>query len=155
MKAFQISSPAYKYNALNGTYYSIAICHDNGDFSKIIGDHAQGNISDKFFFEKYTNIEEITDIPFSDSDRFIEVKEIEVNFEILGDYCEKMNAQIEDEKKWDEKHNAFVNEDAYKFCYGQKNKNQNEKNQELYADWKKNNPHPRLIQYYDFLKAIV
>ena len=36
MKTFKITSPAYKANGLNGTYYSIAICDENGNVIGIV-----------------------------------------------------------------------------------------------------------------------
>ena len=151
MKAFKIFSPAYKANGLNGTYCSIAICNDNGDFEKVIGDHANGRIG-SFFFPEYKNIYEMVGMPFSDSDRFIEIKEINIDLAALTTWEEKYTNYYKESEDYKRRLIELCKGDVYSFLYN--NKGAIKENHETYNTWMKNNPHPTTeVNYYDFLKC--
>jgi len=156
MKTYKIYSPAYEANGLNGTYYSIAVCEDNGDFIKIVGDHAKGTISNKFFHEQYTNIHEIIGMPFSDSDRFIQIEEVKVDLEKIDEWEKSMIEKEKELAEYESKRMQFVNGDLYSFLHGSKNQKVNIENREKYSQWISENPFlpKHAVNYYGFLKSI-
>ncbi len=154
MKAYKIFSPAYKANGYHGTYLSIAICEDNGDFIKIIGDHANGKISGKFFHQEYTNINQIVGIPFSDADRFIEIHLVNINENILTKWEFDYTESVRKCDDWDAKRLHFCNGDTYTFFYDKKGKEIKE-NRGKYLIWLSSNPMPLRTPYYNFLNAII
>lgn len=137
MKTYLIFSPAYRGNGRRGTYYSIAICEDNGDFVKIIGDHCRQWIGTKFFYEDKKNVHEIVGLSFSDEDRLINIREIDVDMDAL--------------EKWEKLYNEgqlALNE------WEDKRKKAKANNQKKYEEWCKNNQYPLTVEWYDFLKSI-
>lgn len=145
MATFKISSPAYRANGLNGMYYSIAICKNDGTIEQIVGDHAM-------LANTYTNVSELEGKSFTDSDRFISVKKIECDVDGLNNYVAAREAQAIEEKEWDVKHNAFTGGNAYDFCYSKKSP---KGNLAKYNEWKQANPYPKAtVSYYSFLEAI-
>jgi hypothetical protein len=154
MKTHLISSPAYRANGHHGVYLSIAICQDNGEFVKVIGDHTRGWIGTGYFTESYTNINEIVGLPFSDADRFIQTREIKLDENILSEW-EKAYTQSElEQQQWDKNRLEFMNGDSYSFLYEKKGKPIAE-NHAKYNQWAKENPCPVSVDGYDFLKAII
>jgi|GEM_PF-6734097 len=153
MKTYLISSPAYKANGLNGTNLSIAICEDNGDFLKIIGDHAKGIISNQFFYERYKSIHEISGLSFSDSDRFISTKEADIDLSKLDEWESEYTTQYKLDSNWWELRGVTFG-DLYSFLY-KKGGAENKENMAIYDKWLSENKKPVLsVKYYDFLKSI-
>ena len=143
MKAFKIISPAYYENGLNGTYYSIAICDDNGNFEKVIGDHKGEN--GLFFYPKYKNINKIIGLAFSDSDRFIRIEEVNIDLKALAVWEEKYNDFCQRLMEYEAHMLEFCNGDIMSFF---------REHREEYDAWLKLNPHPVVVNYYDFLKCV-
>lgn len=145
MKTFRISSPAYKANGFNGTYYSIAFCDDKGNVIKGFGNH----ISENSYGVK--NVFDAEGTPFSDEDRFISINEVSISEE---DFDKWVHSYNENQKEWErrgaEKLELFGN-DPYHFVYSKK-----EGQEERLAkreEWKKNNPIPQ-FKFYSFLDLI-
>ena len=153
MKIYKINSPAYKANGLNGTYYSVAVCEDNGDFIKIFGDHAFAECGDRATVHEYKNINDIIGLPFSDSDRFINVKEVVIDLNAFNIF---INKYTEESKLINEYDTAYSNKfkNLYDFLYCGKKKI-NKENEQIHNEWIIKNPRPeRTVNYYDFLKFI-
>lgn len=147
MKVFKIDSPAYRANGLKGMYYSIVICEDNNIILDIIGDHSN-------LISEYKKITDIIGIDFTDSDRYISVKEVTIEMSILEqwkiDYKEFQTAS----NNWlTIKNDKFG--DVYQFIYGTGKKGiLNIENESIYNKWLIDNPYPKKISYYDFLNCI-
>ncbi len=154
MKTYLIASPAYRANGNHGTYLSIAICQNNGEFVKIIGDHTRGWIGTTFFNANYTNINEIVGLPFSDADRFIQTKEIKLDETILSEWEKGFTQSELDRNEWDKNRLEFMNGDSYSFLYDKKG-NIIKENHAKYSQWVKENQYPISIDSYGFLKAII
>lgn len=150
MKTYLIASPAYRANGNHGTYYSIAICEDNGDFKKIIGDHS----FDGKTIKGYINVDDVIGIPFSDADRFIAIREININEQILTNWEQSYTKFRLELNEWEKRRLAICNGDSYAFLYDKKGKSIKE-NKAIYDNWMKENPCPTGVSYYDFLKAII
>jgi hypothetical protein len=151
MKSFLISSPAYKANGLHGTYYSIAICNDNGNFVRLIGDHA----TDGKCFHDYTNIHKIEGMPFSDADRFISIKEVKgIDEGILNKWETTYTDTSQNIEKWHIDRAQKFGESIYNFIYDKKGR-KIDGNSEKHDLWLAENPYPKTVAYYDFLKAVI
>ena len=150
MKTYKISSPAYKANGLDGTYYSIAICNDDNTIIDIIGDH------DLFISEyKGADVNIMQGKSFSDSDRFISINQINCDIDKLSSHTEKYTKYKNDSNKWEAKELELCNGDRYSFFYDKKGKKIVE-NHNLHDEWLKENPRPiSNVNYYDFLKTII
>ena len=145
MKTFKISSPAYKANGFNGTYYSIAICDDNNLVTRIIGDHSDS-------ITVGSNLMDFAGQSFSDEDRVIVITAVNADISVINlwqkEYAEY---QHENSKWWDLRATKFGS--VYDFIYGKKGKKDIAKEVE-YEIWLKDNPAPKAVHYYDFLKSI-
>lgn len=149
MKTFKISSPAYKANGLNGTYYSIAICDENNVITDIIGDHW-------FILDKYKgeDISCLVGITFTDADRYTSIEEVCVSIEALISHREKYENQNKAFDAWYKEENQFCRYNKYDFFYT-KNGERREENIRAHECWLKNNPQPvQSVKYYDFLNLI-
>lgn len=146
MKTFKIISPAYRANGLNGTYLSIAVCENDGTIQQIVGDHAS-------LANTYSNVHELVGKSFTDSDRFISIKEVNCDVELLNNYVAARTQQAIEEKEWEAKHNEFTGGNAYDFCHAKKAP---KGNLEKYNAWKSENPYPSAkAEYYSFLNTII
>lgn len=138
-------------NGYHGTYYSIATCEDNGSFISIFGDHTFDGITVK----NYTNVYEIAGIPFSDSDRFIAVKEVELDSSKFSSFVQRYSSYKEAYNEWQKLHNELVNGDLFTFIYGDKKKKISSRKGE-YEVWMEEHPTPLFNEsYYGFLGSIV
>lgn len=143
MKTYKVTSPAYKANGLNGTYYSIVICDSNNSVLKVVGDHSQ-------LIKKETNIHDYQGESFSDEDRLVVITEVKVNLDLLDEIENKAVAYIfAYENWWNLRKGTFG--DVYEFIYGKKAK---KGNKEIYEQWLIDNPAPEVVEGYEFLKAI-
>lgn len=149
MKTYLISSPAYKANGNHGTYHSIAICEDNGDFRDIIGDH---RINGKCFND-YENVHQIEGVPFSDADRFISIREVELDLNVLNTWKAAYAENRKNIDKWYADRAAVAGGSLYDFIYDKKGRIIPENNMK-FMSWMEANPAPLSVPYYDFLKAI-
>ena len=150
MKHYLIFSPAYKANGNHGTYYSIAICKEDGEFVKVIGDHVFNDI----FHNEYTNINDVVGIPFTDADRFIQIKEVEIDEKILSDWESSYAESRTLSEKWFKERTQLFGNSPYDFKYNKKGKAITE-NIEKYDAWININPAPKSVDWYDFLKSII
>ena len=148
MKTFKITSPAYKANGLKGTYYSVAICNDNNLIVDIVGDH--NLLIDSY---KDCNIALIEGLSFSDSDRFISIKEVAASIDELSLHIKKYAKWSDEINEWSKRKLTFCNGDVYDFLYDKKGQKRSN-NEDLYNEWLLKNPCPESVEYYDFLKAI-
>ena len=145
MKSFLIKSPCDRANGLNGNYYSVAFTDEHGNVIKGIGDH----ISELSYGIK--NVFDSEGSSFSDEDRFISIKEVEMSESRFDKW---MQEKIENDIKW-EKRNAeeleLFTHDPYNYIYGKKD-GQAER---LAAreEWKAKNHIPQ-FKYYSFLNLI-
>lgn len=145
MKTFKISSPAYQANGLNGTYFSIAFCDENGNVIKGFGDH----ISEDSFGIK--NVFDAVGTPFSDDDRLISIEEINVSEESFNNWMDSYEAnQKKCENRSAEERELFT-DDPYHFVYSKKEGQTERLNKR--EEWKKNNPIPQ-FKFYSFLDLI-
>ena len=147
MKNYLITSPAYRANGYNGTYYSIAFCNEDGDFISIEGDHSM-------LYPKYRNIKDIVGLEFSDEDRYITIKEVEVDIDVYREWEKERKKYIAIDKEWDEGRMKLTNNNVYEFMYTDKGKEKKD-NIARYEEWIKANPRPKEVEYYGFLDCIL
>ncbi|GIM60069.1 hypothetical protein CAPN008_01190 [Capnocytophaga canis] len=82
-RAFLIQSPCYEANGYDGAYYSIAFTNEKGDVIKGFGDH----IAEEDYGVK--NVFEAEGSTFSDADRFISIKEIDIDEKKFDSFVKK------------------------------------------------------------------
>ncbi|CEN53382.1 hypothetical protein [Capnocytophaga canis] len=145
MKTFLIQSPCYRANGHYGSYYSIAFTDNEGNVIKGYGDH----ISELSYGVK--NVYEAEGTSFSDSDRFITIKEVEVDEAEFDAFLEKRREYNRLSKEVSRKRDERFGTNTYKYVYGQK-KGQEEREQEL-RDWELAHRVP-YVDYYGFLKCV-
>lgn len=145
MKTFLIQSPCYGANGHHGSYYSIAFTDNEGNVIKGFGDH----ISEEDYGVK--NVYEAEGTPFSDADRFISIKEIQINEKKFNAFVKKYrnNEKLSDkiisdrEKKFGDSPYDYINS----------RKEGQEQREKEYKEWKEANPFP-VDDYYGFLNLI-
>lgn len=145
MKSFIIQSPCYKHNGHNGSYYSIAFTDLKGNVIKGFGDHISSNSYG------IRNVYDAEGTPFSDEDRFITFKEINLSEETFDAWLSDYQRTLDAREAWYKALSELTGGDAYKFLYQSENES---KNRKTYDDWMKNNPAPEEPDYYSFLRLV-
>lgn len=145
METFLIQSPCYRANGHHGSYYSIAFTDNKGNVIKGYGDH----ISENSYGIK--NVYDAEGTPFSDSDRFISIRKVEVDEVEFDAFVEKRQEYYRQCDEVDAKREERFGTNTYNYVYGQKN-GQEEREKEL-REWERAHRVP-YVDYYGFLKCV-
>lgn len=105
-------------------------------------------------YPKYRNIKDIVGLEFSDEDRYITIKEVEVDIDVYREWEKERKKYIAIDKEWDEGRMKLTNNNVYEFMYTDKGKEKKD-NIARYEEWIKANPRPKEVEYYGFLDCIL
>lgn len=145
MKAYIVQSPCYKANGLHGSYYSLVFANESGDIIKGFGNHISTN--------EYgiTNVFKAEGQSFSDSDRILTTKEVDVSESAFDNFVNEYKASVINSDTWDkarEKRFGIV----YYYIWGEKLGQ--EKREAEYNTWLLENPPVSVLNYYSFLDLV-
>lgn len=145
MKKFLIESPCYRANGNNGKYCSIAFTDEKGNILKGIGDHISSNSYG------IKNVYDAEGSSFSDSDRFIGIKEIFINENEFEQWLENYTKVEDHNKNIDQERERLFTSDPYNYVFSDK-KLQKER-EPLWNRFHEENKYIR-FPYYSFLELI-